>query len=129
MTYRILSAEELRALAAPNTDAPLFRAHPGRGWGNVVHKDHAVPTVAEVHEWEMDVYLVLEGTATLTLGGTLLDATSPGAGQWRGTGITGGVDHSLAPGDCILIPAGTPHMVDAQHSRLVYLVVKQDERP
>ncbi len=124
MEALIYDAAQLCALAAPNGEAKLFRTADDRGWVNVVHKDHAAPT-AEAHDAETDIYVILTGAATITLGGVLDAPTSPRPGQWRAPGITGGATHTLAPGQLIIIPAGVPHMVDTRDGTLQYVVIKQ----
>jgi mannose-6-phosphate isomerase-like protein (cupin superfamily) len=71
-------------------------------------KDHAAPS-GELHDASDDVYYVLEGAATLTLGGKL-DPTAREIepGEWRGK-INGGQNVEIKKGDLIIVPRGTPH--------------------
>jgi mannose-6-phosphate isomerase-like protein (cupin superfamily) len=87
-----------------------------------------VAPVAEVHDHEADIYMVLEGSADLFLGGEVLEEKTISPGQHRGSGLEGATRHALQPGDLAYIPEGTPHLVDARESRIVYLVVKEDLR-
>lgn len=115
---------DLQTLAAAHPDAALFRAPDARYWMNVVTKDHATP-VAEVHDAEADIYIIQEGDADLYLGGELDALTSsPAPGQHRGANLIGASCRRVTAGDVIVIPPGTPHMVDAHQTRLVYLVIK-----
>jgi mannose-6-phosphate isomerase-like protein (cupin superfamily) len=66
---------------------------------------------AEIHAHFDDVMLVTEGKATLVTGGDLIDAHSVSEGEIAGTGIRNGVIQSVATGDVIHIPAGTPHQL------------------
>src|SRR3990172_3436876 len=68
---KIFSQGELRELAATSAEAKLFRSEGGQAWANVVVKDHSPARVAESHDHEMDIYVVLEGEADLHLGGTI----------------------------------------------------------
>jgi mannose-6-phosphate isomerase-like protein (cupin superfamily) len=71
-------------------------------------KDHAAPS-GELHDASDDVYYVLEGTATLTLGGKLdAAAREVEPGEWRGK-IVGGQNVEIKKGDLIIVPRGTPH--------------------
>jgi mannose-6-phosphate isomerase-like protein (cupin superfamily) len=124
MDAKVYNLDALCALAGPNAEAKLFRASDERGWVNVVHKDHA-KLVSESHDAETDIYVILSGRATITLGGTLDAPTSPRPGQWRGTGITGGEETVLEPGQLVIIPAGVAHMVDTREGTLQYVVIKQ----
>jgi quercetin dioxygenase-like cupin family protein len=43
----------------------------------------------------------------------------------RGSAITGGTETELAPGDFVIIPAGTPHQMKlAAGKQFAYLVMK-----
>lgn len=71
-------------------------------------KDHAAPS-GELHDASDDVYYVLEGSATLTLGGKLeATAREVEPGEWRGK-IVGGQNVEIKKGDLIIVPRGTPH--------------------
>ncbi|HEY3378094.1 MAG TPA: hypothetical protein VGL77_11435 [Armatimonadota bacterium] len=126
MSWKIFSAGQLREMAPANADASAFRALSERYWVNLVHKDHNPKLTAEMHDTEADIYLVVEGEGDLYLGGTLLDPTTPTPGQHRGSGLDGATHHALRAGDLIIIPEGTPHMVDTRNSRLVYAVIKEN---
>src|SRR5690242_6945392 len=64
---------------------------------------------AEVHETMADIFVVESGEATLVAGGTVVDGKSTQPHETRGTGITGGTDNKLGPGDVLTIPAKMPH--------------------
>lgn len=79
----------------------------------------------EVHsEWD-DVMIVQEGGATVLHGGTVEGGRETAPGEQRGGRIGGGTPQALAPGDVVLVPAGTPHQVLVPAGGSVtYLVVK-----
>lgn len=60
------------------------------------------------HPKESELIEVLEGTGTITTGGTLVGA-NPGGANVMGSKIEGGEAHKVAKGDFLLVPAGTPH--------------------
>jgi len=64
---------------------------------------------AEVHAHYDDVFVVIEGKATLVTGGTVLDAKTGEDGETKGSGIQNGTSHTIVKGDIIHVPAGTPH--------------------
>src|SRR3954469_12715422 len=75
-----------------------------------VQHDKSRPTaVAEVHDASDDVYYVLEGTATLTLGGKLEAPHEDAPGEWKSPKIIGGQTFEIKKGDLIVVPRGTPH--------------------
>jgi glc operon protein GlcG len=92
------------------------------------YKIHAsrrdAPGMAEVHERDTDVLYVLEGTATLVTGGTLVDSRTIAAGERRGASIAGGRSWQLAKGDVVAVASGTPHWFKEVKGPFRYYVVK-----
>jgi mannose-6-phosphate isomerase-like protein (cupin superfamily) len=75
-----------------------------------IQHDKSRPTAtAELHDASDDVYYVLEGTATLVLGGRLDAPKEVEPGEWRSSAITGGQTFQITKGDLIVVPRGTPH--------------------
>ena len=64
---------------------------------------------AEIHDASDDVFYVLEGSAELTLGGTLENPKEIAPGEWRSDKIVGGQTFTIKKGDLIVIPRGTAH--------------------
>ena len=80
---------------------------------------------AEVHQTEADVFVVVDGTATLVSGGKLLNAHTEKPGEVRGTSIEGGKRQLVEKGSVVHIPAGVPHqLLVAKDSPITYFVVK-----
>ncbi len=82
------------------------------------------PGVAEVHDWETDVVYVLDGSATVVTGGTVVDPKVTEPGQVRGPVIQGGESRRIGKGDVVVIPAGVPHWFKDVQGPLTYFVVK-----
>lgn len=78
----------------------------------------------EIHKKFLDVFYVLEGTATITVGGKMEGQISNDPDEPRGTSIQGGQEHELSPGSVIVIPAGIPHWMNKVPGRFQYFVVK-----
>ena len=75
-----------------------------------IQHDKSRPTAAaELHDASDDVYYVLEGTATLVLGGRLDAPKEIEPGEWRSTTIVDGQTFQINKGDLIVVPRGTPH--------------------
>ena len=75
-----------------------------------VQHDKSRPTAtAELHDASDDVYYVLDGSATLTLGGKLESPREAEPGEWRSPKIIGGQTFEIKKGDLIVVPRGTPH--------------------
>jgi mannose-6-phosphate isomerase-like protein (cupin superfamily) len=86
------------------------------------HRDK--PGQVEVHDKEMDVIYVIDGTATFVTGGKIVGAKSSRPNQWLGTDVTGGTTHKLVKGDVIVVPAGMPHWFKEVPGPISYYVVK-----
>ncbi len=82
------------------------------------------PGVVEVHNWETDVVYVLEGSATLVTGGTMVDPKTIGPGEIRSPSVQGGESRRITKGDVIVIPPNTPHWFKEVQGPLLYFVVK-----
>jgi mannose-6-phosphate isomerase-like protein (cupin superfamily) len=84
---------------------------------------------AEIHESQVDIFVVQTGQASVIVGGTVMDGKSTGPGETRGSSIQGGEKKSLEPGDVMHIPAKTPHQVLVPLGKqLTYLIVKVDAK-
>jgi len=86
------------------------------------HRDK--PGQVEVHEHEMDVLYITDGTATFVYGGKMVGGKNSRPGQWLGTDITGGTTQKLAKGDVVVVPAGMPHWFKEVPGQVSYYVVK-----
>jgi mannose-6-phosphate isomerase-like protein (cupin superfamily) len=67
--------------------------------------------IAEQHERFADLFIVLDGRATLITGGTVSGAHIIAPGEIRGTAVEGGKRIELHPGDLAHVPAGVPHQM------------------
>ena len=70
---------------------------------------------ALVHPVTVDLWVVLEGSGTITTGGTLVDGK-----------IVGGESRPLKVGDVEFIPAGVPHGVTGVDGSITWLNVRWD---
>jgi mannose-6-phosphate isomerase-like protein (cupin superfamily) len=64
---------------------------------------------AEYHDRTNHVFVVVEGEATLVVGGSMVDSKRTAPDQMRAPSIEGGTTYHLSKGDVITIPAKTPH--------------------
>src|SRR5712692_9162854 len=65
----------------------------------------------EWHETQADVFVVESGTATLVVGGTLVNAETTAPHEKRNGTIQGGTRQKLSTGDIVRIPANMPHQL------------------
>ena len=75
----------------------------------VFHDEKRENDLFEVHDASDDIYYVLEGTATLMLGGTLTEPNEISTGEWRSKSASGGQEVRIQKGDLIVVPRGTSH--------------------
>lgn len=92
------------------------------------YKIHAsrrgAPGVVEVHEHDTDIFYIVEGTATVVTGGTLVEPKTTDVGEIRARASTGGTPRHLSKGDVIVIPKGVPHWFTEVSNPFLYFVVR-----
>lgn len=79
---------------------------------------------AEVHASDTDIIYVISGTATFVTGGEIIGGAATAADEVRGTSIRGGETRTIAAGDVLVVPNGTPHWFKDVPGPLQYYVVK-----
>jgi mannose-6-phosphate isomerase-like protein (cupin superfamily) len=89
-----------------------------------VQHDQSRPTAAaELHDASDDVYYVLDGTATLTLGGKLDSPNEIEPGEWRSATINGGRTFQITKGDLVVVPRGTPHQRTSKDFSMILIKI------
>ncbi|MFZ0743559.1 MAG: hypothetical protein WAM85_04095 [Terracidiphilus sp.] len=82
----------------------------------------------ELHKNFADLFYILDGHTTLITGGEVVDPTTSGPGEIRGTSVKGGTAQELKAGDVVHIPAGMAHQMRVGDGDTVtYFVVKIQE--
>jgi mannose-6-phosphate isomerase-like protein (cupin superfamily) len=102
----------------------------------VVYRPKGAKGGAASHDKVSEVYQVLEGSATLVTGGTIVNpqrrtSTQEEVTQINGPGVSGisiegGVSRRIGKGDMVIIPAGTPHWFPEIQETITYTVVRID---
>ena len=83
---------------------------------------------AELHEHYADIFFVVDGEATLTSGGTVVDPKTTVPGEIRGSAVSGGAKQKLGKGDVVHISPNTPHQLSIPKGKsFTYFVVKVKE--
>ena len=90
----------------------------------VFHDDLRENDLHEVHDGSDDVYYVLDGEATLMLGGTLVDPNQTAPGEWRAKSSNGGTKVLIKKGDLIVVPRGTPHQRTVTRKGFSMILIK-----
>jgi mannose-6-phosphate isomerase-like protein (cupin superfamily) len=84
----------------------------------------------EVHEKFADIFIVMEGKATLLSGGELENPATSSPGELHGNSVLHPAQTTtLEKGDIVHIPANTPHqMLLPKDGTITYFVVKVKEK-
>lgn len=105
----IVKAKADRKGDAPITVEPILSL--GSYHANLEYRPIAGP--AALHETENELMVVIEGTATITMGGAMVDPKRTNPANQSAPAIQGGTDTAIAKGDFILVPHGVPHQISA----------------
>jgi mannose-6-phosphate isomerase-like protein (cupin superfamily) len=120
------SSDDVKALIAqarserkdqPTISKPILRLAPYNA--NLEYRASVGP--AAVHEHEAEMFYVIDGTATLTTGGKLVNEKRTNAENLSGTGIEGGSAQKVAKGDFIIVPENTPHWFGSIDGTLILM--------
>jgi len=97
----------------------------------VFHDEKRENDPIEVHDASDDIYYVLEGEATLMLGGTLAEPNETAPGEWRSKSASGGQRVTVRKGDLIVVPRGTPHQrtVTGKGFSMILIKVFESRQP
>lgn len=90
----------------------------------VQHERNKTGAPAELHDDSDDVYYVLEGGATLVLGGKLEGPKEVEPGEWRSLRIVGGKTFEITKGDLVIVPRGTPHQRSTANKDFTMILIK-----
>jgi mannose-6-phosphate isomerase-like protein (cupin superfamily) len=82
----------------------------------------------ELHQNFADMFVILDGHATIVTGGSVVDQKTVSPGEVRGKSVEGGKRQDVTAGDVVHIPAGMPHQtLVADGETVTYFVVKAEE--
>lgn len=76
-----------------------------------------------VHETAAELFVVLDGSGTLSMGGTLVAPTTRRGTNLRADNADGAVPVKIAKGDMALVPENTPHAITAVNGVLVLMTL------
>ncbi len=120
---RDLKAAEGKLAGKKEPFASQELARYGNHYTMLAHREETGSS--EVHEHEADIFVIEDGEATIVTGGKVVNPKTQKPGEIRGSSIMGGERHTLATGDIIHIPAGTPHQLLLEKGKpFTYFVVK-----
>jgi mannose-6-phosphate isomerase-like protein (cupin superfamily) len=90
----------------------------------VQHEANRVGAAGELHDASDDVYYVLEGEATLLLGGRLDSPKEVEPGEWRSPRIIDGKTFEIKKCDLVIVPRGTPHQRSTANKEFTMILIK-----
>ena len=90
----------------------------------VQHSKNEPAPGGEAHDKADDIYYVVDGSATLTIGGRLDEPKEISPGEWRGPRIVGGQTVEARKGDLIMVPRGTPHQRSTTGQDYTIILIK-----
>lgn len=85
----------------------------------------------ELHDASDDIYYVIDGEATLMLGGKQDNPTEVSPGEWKSKTATGQQKVIIKKGDIVFVPRGTPHQrtVIGKDFSMILIKVFEDRMP
>jgi len=95
----------------------------------VQHEKNKTGAAAELHDASDDVYYVLDGSATLVLGGKLDSPKETDPGEWRSPQIIDGKTFEIKKGDLVVVPRGTPHQRSTANKDFTMILIKIYSEP
>jgi mannose-6-phosphate isomerase-like protein (cupin superfamily) len=90
----------------------------------IFHDEKRENDLNEVHDGSDDIYYVTNGTATLMLGGTLVEPNEISPGEWRAKTATGGEKVTIKKGDLVFVPRGTRHQRTVTDKKFTMILIK-----
>ena len=78
---------------------------------------------ASTHEKEAELFVVIEGSGTLVLGGKLTNESRRDANNLTGTGIDGGTSRTVVKGDMFIVPENTAHWFSTIDGKLAVMTM------
>jgi mannose-6-phosphate isomerase-like protein (cupin superfamily) len=112
-------------LAKPgNTNQDILAAAGHQARIAIFHDENRVDDLHEVHDGSDDIYYVTNGTATLMLGGSLVEPNQISPGEWRSKTATGGQKVTIKKGDLVFVPRGTPHQRTVTDKKFTMILIK-----
>ena len=126
--FVVMSAQSLddlqKTLQADNKTSELIDSGGMQLRVAVQHEKNKTGAAAELHDASDDVYYVLDGSATLVLGGKLDSPKETDPGEWRSPRIIDGKTIEIKKGDVIIVPRGTPHQRSTENKDFTMLLIK-----
>ena len=125
VTALIAKAKADRKENQPLVALPILSLAPYRA--NLEYRAGNQPP--SVHEKDLEMFYVIEGTGTLITGGMLVDEKRNNPANLGGSAITGGNSQAIAKGDFFIVPENTAHQIMPTGGAPVVLMSLHAPRP
>jgi mannose-6-phosphate isomerase-like protein (cupin superfamily) len=106
--FKAADLQAALAKLSPDRPASSVRVFSLAPYNVAVERRLPQPQGASLHEAQAELFYVIDGSATMLTGGTLIAPTRNGTNV-QGTGIEGGTRNVFNKGDFIMVPSGVPH--------------------
>jgi uncharacterized protein GlcG (DUF336 family)/mannose-6-phosphate isomerase-like protein (cupin superfamily) len=116
-------ADRIGQSEAAAKSGTLYMNGPLMNWGpfraNMEYHDSPAASLS-VHEADAELFVVVDGSGTMTLGGKLVNPTRNGS-NLTSPQVEGATPRKLAKGDMLLVPPYTPHAVTQVDGRIILM--------
>ena len=116
-------AERARETPTPDMVAANVKSSGDKYQINVVRRTK--PQGAIAHAVGSEIHSIIDGSATLVTGGTIVRPSANPGDRARGT-VQNGVSRTVGKGDVVLVPPGTPHWYQSIDGVVTYLEIRFD---
>ncbi len=114
-----LEAKAKTMPAAPLISQPIVGTG---GYRASLEYRSGAPAPASIHDNEAELMVVVDGSGTITMGGTLVDGKRTNPANQSGSSITGGAPQHVVKGDMLIVPQGVAHQIAADSGVAVVLM-------
>jgi mannose-6-phosphate isomerase-like protein (cupin superfamily) len=114
-----LEAKAKTMPAAPLISQPIVGTG---GYRASLEYRSGAPAPASIHDTEAELMVVVDGSGTITTGGTLVDGKRTNPANQSGSSITGGTPQHVVKGDMLIVPQGVAHQIAADSGVAVVLM-------
>jgi mannose-6-phosphate isomerase-like protein (cupin superfamily) len=80
------------------------------------------PAPASIHDTEAELMVVVDGSGTITTGGSLVEGKRTNPTNQSGSSISGGAPQHVVKGDMLIVPQGVAHQIAADSGVAVVLM-------
>lgn len=127
VTALIAKAKAERRPDQANFVQPIVRLAP---WSaNLEYRVAGVNANASIHDINVEMFYVIEGSGTVVTGGTLRDERRTNPANSSGTAIDGGTRRRITKGDWVMVPAKTAHWFGEIDGALVLMALHLPNPP